>query len=121
MFEKLGVSKVGVMQFQGRTDASTMQGDKSPLMGERFVNYLWVKPEMLDLSADLAMYWQPNHKLIKIRGYLHQNWYKKPDLFRKVLHVASRKNVPVMFHTGGDPCSDALQHHQFCQEFSEVK
>lgn len=123
IFEELGVGKVGIMPF-GLTygpELAEVRAAYARFPADRFVNYLWLSPEMFEKSPDLSDFQDINFKLIKIHGYARQDWYYLPDKIRQVFSIASLKNIPIMFHTGGYPGSDAIQYLMFCQEFPEVK
>lgn len=122
MFDTLGVGKVGIMPFGlAYGPEPSVEEAYASLPSDRFVNYLWLSPEMLEKSPNLSEFQNVNYKLIKIHGYARQEWYYLPEKIRQIFNIASIISIPIMFHTGGYPGSDAIQYLMFCQEFPEVK
>lgn len=121
-YNELGIDKVGIMPI-GTTclnDFSIDQKIMAALPTERFVPYIWVSPEMIDTDRSLEIINTISYKVIKIHTYARKEWVEMPDKIRLVLEVASKKNVPVMFHTGGWRGSNAIQFYKFCREYPGV-
>jgi predicted TIM-barrel fold metal-dependent hydrolase len=121
-YETLGIDKVGIMPtgIAGEVDFDNDLKILKAMSSRRFVPYLWVTPEMFDLSPDLSMFNELKYRAIKIHAYAHKDWHEMPDKIRGVIEVAYAKNVPLMFHTGGWRGSNAIQYYKFCREYPEV-
>lgn len=121
-FDQLGVDKVGIMPVgtSWESDFKRDQEIMASLPTDRFVPYLWVSPEMVDVDPTLALYNTLNYKVIKIHAYAIKDWDTLPNTIRTVIEVAKIKGVPVMFHTGGWRGSNAIQFYKFCREYPDV-
>jgi len=74
---------------------------------ERILPVLWVTPKMLknyklSFMLDTEIEW----KCIKIHGLIH-NWAPNGKLFRQVIVLALKLQVPILIHSGGDKKCDA--------------
>ncbi|NCA77511.1 MAG: hypothetical protein EOM90_14355 [Alphaproteobacteria bacterium] len=121
-YAQLGVDKVCIMPL-GSSSTPGTENEKQfvdSLPDERFVNNLWVTPEMYDLDPNLKSYDYLNYKMIKIHTYDRKDWHEMPHKIRGVIEVAVKKNIPVMFHTGGWRGSNAIQFYKFCREYPEM-
>ncbi len=121
-FDELGIDKVGIMPVGTSWDCNFNRDQKilASLPVDRFVPYLWVSPEMVDTDSTLKLYDTLNYKVIKMHAYAIKEWDTMPDRIRTVIEVAYKKQVPVMFHTGGWRGSNAIQFYKFCREYPEV-
>lgn len=121
-FAQLGVDKVGIMPVGTSWESDFKRDQKimASLPTGRFVPYLWVSPEMVDVDPTLTLYNTLNYKVIKIHAYAIKEWDTLPNKIRTVIEVARIKGVPVMFHTGGWRGSNAIQFYKFCREYPDV-
>jgi len=121
-YAELGVDKVCIMPL-GSSWALAGDNEKQILVSlpaNRYVYNLWVTPEMFNLDSDLKSYDNLNYKVIKIHTYDRKEWYEMPHKIRRLIEVAVKKDVPVMFHTGGWKGSNAIQFYKFCRDYPEA-
>ncbi len=121
-YTELGIDKVCIMHLGSSWPLET-ENEKQivdSLPNERYVYNLWVTPDMYDLDPDLKRYDNLHYKVIKIHTYDRKDWHEMPNKIRGVIEVAVKKNIPVMFHTGGWIGSNAIQFYKFCREYPEV-
>ncbi|MFA5217376.1 MAG: amidohydrolase family protein [Bacteroidales bacterium] len=119
-FDELGIDKVGVMPISFMSDFKSDERIVASLPKERFIPYLWVTPEMVDIDPTLNSYDSINFKVIKIHAYARMDWDSFPDKIRTVIQAAYKRKVPIMFHTGGWRGSNAIQFYKFCRDFPSV-
>jgi hypothetical protein len=121
-YETLGIDKVGIMPtgLAGEVDFSKDLKIMKTMPSKIFVPYLLVTSEMCDLSSDLSLFSELNYRVIKIHAYARKDWFEMPNKIRGVIEIAYKKNVPVMFHTGGWHGSNAIQYYKFSKEYPEV-
>ena len=121
-YNDLGIDKLGIMPVgtSWKGDFNRDQKSMTTLQVNGMVPYLWVSPEMIDYDHTLGLYNTLNYKVIKIHAYARKEWYNMPDKIRRVIEVAYKKNVPVMFHTGGWRGSNAIQFYKYCREYPDV-
>jgi len=68
---------------------------------------LWLTPKMIkNLKLDQILNSGINWKCLKIHGLIH-NWLPNGRLFRQVIEIALKHQVPILIHTGGDKKCDA--------------
>jgi len=68
---------------------------------------------MYELDSTLNMNEELNHKLIKMHGYANKEWVKMSDKIQNIIDLAYKKDLPIMFHTGGWEGSDSIQYLDF--------
>lgn len=119
---EIGLNKVGIMPIATTCENNFIKDNDIFLSfpPESFIPYLLVSPEMYALDKTLNIYDAIKYKAIKIHTYAREDWLFVPDNIRGVIEVAYKKNVPIMFHTGGCRNSNAIQFYKFCREFREV-
>lgn len=79
--------------------------------GDSIDPVLWIEPTMLDNGwlekfCDSGIKW----KCLKVHGYMH-SW--SDDQINRVIKLAGQMGLPLLFHTGGKPESDAGSYHKF--------
>jgi len=74
---------------------------------EKIFPVLWVTPKMIK-SNNLAYMLESNiqWKCIKIHGLIH-NWAPNGKLFKQVIDLAIKIQLPILIHSGGDKRCDA--------------
>jgi len=92
----------------------------SSLGGSNVVPVLWICPNWLDDGTinkmlDSGIKW----KCLKIHGYFHK-WEECPETMEKVIELAKGLNVPLLFHTGGRPASDAISYKKIILDHPNV-
>ncbi len=120
--EELGIDKVGIMPV-GTTQESDFNCDANimaTLSSEHFVPYLWISPEMIDIDPTFGNCDILSYKVIKIHTYARREWLEMPEKICAVIETAYKKNIPVMFHTGGSKDTNAIQFYKYCCEYPEV-
>lgn len=88
------------------------------LSGGEALPFLWVRPEMLMRSRDLAHYFFCEFRGLKVHGY--QGWNPDGRALRRVFAIAAERGLPVMLHTGGRPWCEAGAYRKICREFWRV-
>lgn len=89
------------------------------LAPEQTLPILWIRPEMLEASKDLDRYDVLPFVAFKIHGLSHK-WDPKGKSLRRVFHIASERNIPLLLHTGGSPHTDAGVYSDVCSQFPDV-
>ena len=80
--------------------------------------FLWIVPEMLADSRDLARYFFCDFRGLKVHGW--QGWHPEGEDLRQVFKIAEERELPVMLHTGGKPCCEAGVYRKVCSDFQTV-
>ncbi|MEI8274337.1 MAG: amidohydrolase family protein [Paludibacter sp.] len=122
-FEILGIDNVGIMPtaMNGKINFNDNLKEIKQLPTNRFIPYLWLTPEMYELDSTLKMYDELNFKIIKIHGYANKEWVNLPDKIQNIIDLAYKRDLPIMFHTGGWEGSESIQYLDFCVNNPEVK
>ncbi|MFC2119357.1 amidohydrolase family protein, partial [Bacteroidota bacterium] len=119
---ELGLNKVGIMPISTEL-ADDFYIDKAILESmpsKVFVPYLLISPEMYDFDNSLQSYDSLHYKAIKIHAFARKEWYLIPNKIRAIIEIALKKDIPVIFHTGGWHGSNAIQFYKYCREFPQV-
>lgn len=121
-FEQLGIDKVGIMPLSTTWESDFNRDLQiiSNLPKNRFVPYFWVSPEMYDEDQSLNKFDVLDFNLIKIHAYARKDWIDMPEKISGVIECAYKRNVPVMFHTGGWSGSEAINFKPFCRDYPGV-
>ena len=80
--------------------------------------FLWVSPGMLKRSRDLKPYFFREFQGLKIHGL--QGWEPDGKYLRRIFSITLERNLPIMLHTGGNPCCDAWSYRNVCLEFPSL-
>lgn len=88
--------------------------DIAMIGGESIDPVLWIAPPMLEDGwlehfCNSGIKW----KCLKIHGYMHQ-W--DSSQINKVIALAKSMQLPILFHTGGKPESDAISYYSYIKE-----
>lgn len=86
---------------------------------EQTLAILWLTPEMVARSPDLAAYDELDFKMVKIHPYIHP-WPVDGKEIAQVFSMAGARSIPLMIHTGGKLESEAGQFLGVCQRHPEV-
>lgn len=74
---------------------------------EKAFPVLWITPKMItNTHLSYMMESKIDWKCLKIHGFIH-NWPPNGKLFRQVIDLASKLQIPILIHSGGDKKCDA--------------
>ena len=109
--DKLGVSRMAASSTgtcEGNPDVPIRELRRLiKVAGNRVTPVLWMNPEwMIDGSVDKLLSCGIDWKCVKVHGYFSK-WEDKPEVLQQTVNLAKRLKVPMLFHTGGRPESDA--------------
>jgi predicted TIM-barrel fold metal-dependent hydrolase len=120
---KMGVSKVGLMPTLTRNGDNVLEShekmkDLLKKYKDRIIPILWIHPTTKE-KVIYGMLKELPYKIIKIHGYFH-NWHLRPISLQRIIDIARKINLTVMFHTGGRKESYAFAYKKICKNNPDI-
>lgn len=91
------------------------------LDGDKVLPVMWITPE--GLKGNIAWFLESDIKWrsLKIHPFLHQTeWNPGGELFAEVLDIARELSLPLIIHTGNEPCCKANIYEQSVRENPDI-
>lgn len=117
--DRMAVSSIGTCEGDPEIPIREV-GRMVELGGRRILPVLWVNPEWVEGDAlqrllNCGIDW----KCLKVHGYFSR-WEDCPAQLQTMVDLARKMNVPILFHTGGRPESDAGAYLSIAKRNPEV-
>lgn len=117
--DRMAVSSIGTCEGDPEIPIREV-GRMVELGGKRILPVLWLNPEWVEGDAlqrllNCGIGW----KCLKVHGYFSR-WEDCPALLQATVDLSRKMNVPILFHTGGRPESDAGEYLSIAKKNPEV-
>lgn len=121
--EEIGITKIGLMPFLTKNGDNIFHSHQTLLKvikknNDKIIPILWIHPKTSQEDI-VSMLNELPYRILKVHGYLH-DWHNFPKASNALLNISRKKNIPIMFHTGGRKESYAFSYKKICMSNPDI-
>lgn len=121
--EKIGINQIGLMPLLTKNGDNIFSSHQilckmMKMYDNKIIPIFWIHPKTKREDI-VSMLDELPYKILKVHGYLH-DWHKFPKSLYALLNISRKKNIPIMFHTGGRKESYAFSYKTICMNNPDI-